>query len=292
MNWIKIEHSLPDKMEVLAIARHTGLSVDEVVGKLVRLWCWEDQHGRECFVKSAKSFDLERLGVTQDFAEAMEKVGWLRVLKTGIRFPDIDRHNSQLAKRKALNAQRQARHRAKTCNESVTPSRDTPVTPACTEGVTRREETRLDKRRGDESGGYAAPVVVVAALKAAGITNPEPVTACRHDLSIEEVQVRAAMGKGKGSGWLVKSIVEQWEPEKVKREVSRLKAAARGKVKLAEFEQLGVEFDRLDDAEVARCWGLLDMAVKRVPPRANIRAARDTLPKLMRLAKARRKGTP
>ena len=38
--WIKVENHLHEKVEVAAIADHTGLDLDAVVGKLVKVWAW------------------------------------------------------------------------------------------------------------------------------------------------------------------------------------------------------------------------------------------------------------
>ena len=42
-DWIKVEHTTPDKPEVVKLAGILGIDQDAVVGKLLRLWIWADQ---------------------------------------------------------------------------------------------------------------------------------------------------------------------------------------------------------------------------------------------------------
>ena len=43
-DWIKIEHALPGKPEVMQMAEILGVDEMQVVGHLVCFWCWVDQN--------------------------------------------------------------------------------------------------------------------------------------------------------------------------------------------------------------------------------------------------------
>jgi hypothetical protein len=114
--WIKVEHHTPDKPEVLKMAEVLGTSPDDVFGKLFRVWCWFDTQslnghaGSETGVTLFKFID--RLVASQGFATTMKSVGWL----TDDGIPNFDYHNGESAKKRALSAKRQRKHR----NASVT----------------------------------------------------------------------------------------------------------------------------------------------------------------------------
>ena len=42
-DWIKVELVTPDKPEIDLIADHAGVSINEAIGGLIRLWIWADQ---------------------------------------------------------------------------------------------------------------------------------------------------------------------------------------------------------------------------------------------------------
>lgn len=110
-NWIKIEHSMPDKPEVDGIAVHLNLDHDAVVGKLLRFWIWADQQTID-----GKSFNvtdsfLDRLTNCPGFAAALVEVGWLARRNGRLSLPNFDRHNGQTAKSRALSGDRVKRLR-------------------------------------------------------------------------------------------------------------------------------------------------------------------------------------
>ncbi len=110
-NWIKIEHSMPDKPEVDGIAVHLNLDHDAVVGKLLRFWIWADQQTID-----GKSFNvtdsfLDRLTNCPGFAAALVQVGWLARRNGRLSLPNFDRHNGQTAKSRALSGDRVKRLR-------------------------------------------------------------------------------------------------------------------------------------------------------------------------------------
>ncbi|MAS93951.1 MAG: hypothetical protein CMO55_12220 [Verrucomicrobiales bacterium] len=112
-DWIKIEHSTPDKPEVDHLANILRIEHDAVVGKLLRLWIWADQQtvdGESLLITD--SF-VDRLTFCPGFATALRRVGWLKGRDGRLSLPHFDRHNGQSAKQRAQTAKRVARCRAK-----------------------------------------------------------------------------------------------------------------------------------------------------------------------------------
>jgi len=110
-DWIKMRCDLPVDPAVIAVAAELGLSEDEVVGKLLRLWSWANRQTTDGNAPSVTEMFIDRyIGVT-GFANSLANVGWLMVHSGGITFPNFDRHMSQSAKRRALTAKRVAQKR-------------------------------------------------------------------------------------------------------------------------------------------------------------------------------------
>ena len=110
--WIKVELHLHEKPEVFQIATETGMEPDNVVGKLLKIWGWAS---RNCHADGvthiAALAHLNRLAGNERFAESMEKAGWLELKNSKIVFPNFDRHCSQSAKQRALNAANKVKQR-------------------------------------------------------------------------------------------------------------------------------------------------------------------------------------
>lgn len=140
--WIKIEDSTPDKPEVWKMAEKLGIDADAVLGKLVRVWIWADQQTIDGNAHSVTKALLDRTAGVTGFADAMIRVGWLRVVEDGVEFHNFDRHNGETAKKRALTRRRVEKHRAGNA-DSVTESQN-----GNADGVTkRREEKNLNTKR-------------------------------------------------------------------------------------------------------------------------------------------------
>jgi hypothetical protein len=110
--WIKFDTSTPDKPEVWAIAERLDIDPDAVVGKLLRVWAWFDDHTEKGNAPSVTKALLDRrVGVT-GFCDAMVFVGWLLEEGDAISVPNFDRHNGATAKSRGLTAKRVANHKA------------------------------------------------------------------------------------------------------------------------------------------------------------------------------------
>lgn len=126
MDWIKIEINLPNKPEVCQVAAASGLDVDTVTGKLIRLWGWASMN---CTDRGVTSVTVEpllnRITGVENFVQFLVDCGWIRRKNEDLIFVNFDRHNSKTAKTRAQNAKRINDYRAKItpvkCNgDSVT----------------------------------------------------------------------------------------------------------------------------------------------------------------------------
>lgn len=118
-DWIKVEHTAPDKPEVYQIAGMLGIDPDAVTGKLLRLWIWCDQQTLNGNALGVTEVTLDRIAHQPGFSDALRKVGWLQVRSGSLVIPNFDRHNGQTAKARASANRRVAKHRAQG-NENVT----------------------------------------------------------------------------------------------------------------------------------------------------------------------------
>ena len=149
-DWIKIEHALPDKPEVIRMADILGIDPDAVVGKLLRFWNWCDVQCVNGNALSVTKTFLDRITFCTGFASAMIQAGWLIEEGETLSVANFERHNGKTSKLRALANRRIAKHRS--CNdESVT----NVTVPALQKALPekRREEKiiDLDKEREEEA---------------------------------------------------------------------------------------------------------------------------------------------
>ena len=157
-DWIKIEHALPDKPEVMDMARILGIDPDAVVGKLIRVWTWFDNHTVDGNASVTVRALLDRYTGVSNFVLTMQDVGWVRETDGQLSVSHFDRHNGQTAKNRANTNRRVAKSRK--CNDdcngdSVTPSVTSPLQKPLPEK--RREENinkRMEKPSYDEISEY------------------------------------------------------------------------------------------------------------------------------------------
>lgn len=133
MDWLKTEKITPDKTETIAIAAALGLSVDDVFGKLFRLWSWADSQTIDGLAKGVPPLFVDQFVKQPGFAEAMKNAGWLVFRSGSIEFPNFERHMGESAKKRAQGSSRGKAFRDKKRNA-------TSVTDASPEGDKRREE--------------------------------------------------------------------------------------------------------------------------------------------------------
>lgn len=115
-DWIKVEHALINKPEVVALSIDSGLSQEEVTGRLIRMWCWFDAHTVDGVATRIDAATLCRLlygkgDDAKDWSVALGRVGWLLDTDDGCMIPNFNRHTSRSAKERALGRERQRRFR-------------------------------------------------------------------------------------------------------------------------------------------------------------------------------------
>jgi hypothetical protein len=211
--WIKIDHNLERKPEVMRLAATMGVSTLEVVGLLVRFWCWIDEQSADGSVPLVSPHDVDTVVRKDGFCAAMLSVGWVHEGdKEGINVPNFDRHNSDSAKKRATEAKKKQRQRAR--NADSEPAAGVPrVSRSCPAGVPlgaglekRREEKNNPPNppaggtgRGTKNGrGQTEPLTpVVRMLTHLGVS---PAKAIRLDASgVTPAQVLAAHSEVRGA---------------------------------------------------------------------------------------------
>lgn len=143
-DWIKVEITSSQKIEVLTIADILDIDEHMVFGKLVILWCWADANTVDGHADNVTKRMVDRVVSHKGFADALldTRVGWLKEDgKDGVFFPNFDRHNGKGAKKRATDARRKASHRAGVANKS-----EDCHTESVTDTVTREEKIREDKK--------------------------------------------------------------------------------------------------------------------------------------------------
>lgn len=113
MAWIKLETHTFDKVEVFSMAQELGIDPDSVVGKCCRVWAWFDVNTTDGITKRVTTALLDRYCGITGFSQAMVNVGWMVIEDGDLFLPNYDRHNSQTAKDRALNAKRVAKSKKK-----------------------------------------------------------------------------------------------------------------------------------------------------------------------------------
>lgn len=127
-DWIKMTHALPEKPEVLAIARKTGLGRFDVVGRLFVMWRWFDANTLNGNAPGVTLVTLNEClfgeGSATNFTHAVADVGWLEESEGGVAVPNFDSHISESAKTRAQTAKRvaKAKGKAKTGNAACVTS--------------------------------------------------------------------------------------------------------------------------------------------------------------------------
>ncbi len=134
-DWIKIEHGLPSKPEVMELADLLGVSDNEAVGLLVRFWLWVDENlSPECPVVPGTTSRLDRVVGVDGFATAMQSVGWLVVNDGSVAIPNYQHHLAQSAKRRGVESKKKRLQRQK-------------LSRLCPDSAGTKQGTREEKRR-------------------------------------------------------------------------------------------------------------------------------------------------
>ena len=229
MSWIKMRVELRGDPDVISMSSALGIEPDLVVGKLHRFWSWIDTYCRSGKVLLAGNTvaqireHVDELCDHNGFTSALENVNWIRLLDGEIRIPRWKRHLSQSAKKRALAAQRAARHR------------NAPVTLASRSeaGKSAPDKTRTDKTRQENITTTTTVVVVdenstrevkIERLEALGFKKKNAETLAGHpnctmeQISIAVANAEAMKRRGKikvsATAYIRSAIINDYEPIK------------------------------------------------------------------------------
>lgn len=142
-DWIKFQNSTPDKPEIWAIADTLGIDPDAVVGKLLRVWIWFDEHTEKGNAPSVTKLLLDRLVGVTGFCDAVIFSGWMAEKNSKISLPNFTRHNGKTAKNRSMTALRVSNHKKKGNGGGNGGS----VTNALPREEKRREENKENKQK-------------------------------------------------------------------------------------------------------------------------------------------------
>lgn len=106
--WIKFRKKLCTDGRVIGVAKKCGVSANEVLGGLIRLWSLADDHGG--FLSAYDADTLDMLVSIKGFTNALPE-DWIVVEKDGLLLPNYEDHNGSTAKRRAKEAARKANAR-------------------------------------------------------------------------------------------------------------------------------------------------------------------------------------
>lgn len=100
--WLVVEHQLPDKPEIVAMACFLLIEQDLVVGKCLRWFAWLDRHVKEeqsSGIMITEAF-IDTMVRQPRFAEALRHVGWLAGNDGKLSIPHFGRHLGAMAKKR------------------------------------------------------------------------------------------------------------------------------------------------------------------------------------------------
>lgn len=139
-DWIKIEHGILGKPEVMRLCDLLDCGPHQVVGHLVAFWLWCDVNMSSiCPRVMGTKRGLDSVAGRDGFCDAMIAVGWLSVEDGEVWVPNYETHLSKSAKQRAGEQRKKALQRS-----GMSPSqRDKAGTDAGT-------KSGLEKRRGEE----------------------------------------------------------------------------------------------------------------------------------------------
>lgn len=121
VGWIKITEDLHEKPEVLKMAELLKTRPEHVVGYCVRFWSWCVRNSSDGVVRDVSKESVERVLNLPDFLSILQSVGWLDYIErpdaTYLSIPHFDRHMSESAKKRILDAERKRGERVRNLSE-------------------------------------------------------------------------------------------------------------------------------------------------------------------------------
>ena len=161
-DWIKIEHGLLGKPEVMLLADAMDISHYEAVGHLVAFWQWVDLNmSPECPQVKGTKKGLDRVAGRDGFADALVSVGWLEVQDGVVFIPGYEVHLSKSAKERAKGQKKKAMQRIKLSPGEGDKQGDKNGTKGGTREEKRREEDITHTHPLDDPNGLIGKDVIV-----------------------------------------------------------------------------------------------------------------------------------
>jgi hypothetical protein len=177
-SWIKIEHGLIDKPEVMELCDMLDSNPHEVVGHLVAFWFWVDSNlSRECPRVKGTLKGVDRVSGRDGFGNALVSVGWLLFENGMISIPNYDNHLSKSAKQRAIEQRKKAKQRGNNCPVSV------PASSGQIGGPEKRREEKINKKSKKESSehpGFPSWYEIYPVKKARGQASVAYAKAIKH----------------------------------------------------------------------------------------------------------------
>jgi hypothetical protein len=175
--WIKMGTGLASHGKVKALRRALKADRLKVIGGLWAVWCVFDEHSAAGQLDGYTLDDMDEEIGWRGFSAAMRDIGWLIETDDGLEAPDYEEHNGPNAKRRATDASRKGKSRAKADTETDletppdpheyrTPNRTEPgqVSASDADNLRNREEKRREEEEKnqrhsepDGSGAEAPP---------------------------------------------------------------------------------------------------------------------------------------
>jgi len=110
-NWLKVQKHTPDKPEIRHMARRCGCSIGEAFLAWFRVYTYFDETTEDGDVPFFTPDDVDDIGKLPGLGNSMAEVGWVLFDAGGCTVVKWERHNGASAKRRAVEAERQARIR-------------------------------------------------------------------------------------------------------------------------------------------------------------------------------------
>lgn len=111
IDWIKMRADLRTHPKVVRMASALNADRLRVIGGLHAVWCVFDAHSSDGFLDGYTTEILDEILGWSGFSAAMASIEWLISLENGLETPRFDEHNSQSAKRRAMETERKRKER-------------------------------------------------------------------------------------------------------------------------------------------------------------------------------------
>lgn len=221
-DWIKMTHALPEKPEVLAISRRTGLNRFDVVGRLFMLWRWFDTNTVDGNAVGVTSVTLNEClfgyGDVTGFVTAVVSENWLDESEHGLSVVKFDEHISESAKKRAQTAKRVDKHKKKASANATT---NDEVTRIALPDALPREDKEKDISSSLRSEEEAPSRSAVAALPTT------PVPDFLGDENESQIPTRAVVKLGNAwelpEAWGLDAEKLGWQPESIVKEAEKFR---------------------------------------------------------------------